>query len=147
MAKPCHLRHFGRFYIYPSEDLSRTMERLQYFRGRNWLDEVGWGSNDQTTTPGLPQCGSSSKPGSKDYSFVLVGLAFCFLTGHACSRETSMKLTKHLDDRAMGALLASKVRNLYTIRTCFFFFFSQLDFLPSYRRSHTVWGIKWLHLL
>ncbi|CAK9093624.1 Polycystin-2 (Polycystic kidney disease 2 protein homolog) [Durusdinium trenchii] len=28
-----------RFYIYPSEDLSRTMERLQYFRGRNWLDE------------------------------------------------------------------------------------------------------------
>ncbi|CAK9050257.1 unnamed protein product [Durusdinium trenchii] len=30
-----------RFYIYPSEDLSRTMERLQYFRGRNWLDEVG----------------------------------------------------------------------------------------------------------
>lgn len=28
-----------RFYIYPSEDLTRSMERMQYFRSRNWLDK------------------------------------------------------------------------------------------------------------
>ncbi|CAE7304573.1 pkd2, partial [Symbiodinium pilosum] len=31
--------HVFRFYLYPSEAKSRTMERLQYFRNRVWLDK------------------------------------------------------------------------------------------------------------
>lgn len=28
-----------RFYIYPSEEVSKTQQRMEYFKSRNWLDE------------------------------------------------------------------------------------------------------------